>query len=277
MPMPRFAPRIHVLLASHAAIGVVIRRGPSKSVCTILWDRRRDTFQLGQWLKGRIYERRSDVSPDGKHLIYFAMNGKWKSEAKGSWTAISRTPFLKAVAIFPKGDCWNGGGLFTGNNTYWLNDGYGHTILRDTGEVHRDSRFQPSEYFGGECLSVYYPRLMRDGWKLIERVSVARWQGHDVFEKSVEGGWILRKIAHAEVGAPEGKGCYWDEHELVHPRSEACITCADWEWAELDGKRLVWAAHGKLHAGRLRKGGLCGETELADFSGMTFEPIEAPY
>jgi hypothetical protein len=277
MPMPRFAPRLHVLLASRAPIGVVIRRGPSKSVCTILWDRRRDTFQLGQWLKGRIYERRSDVSPDGKRLIYFAMNGKWKSEAKGSWTAISRAPFLKAVAIFPKGDCWNGGGLFTGNSTYWLNDGYGHTILRDTGDVHRDSRFRPSEYFGGECLSVYYPRLMRDGWKLIERVSVARWQGHDVFEKSVGGGWILRKIAHAEVGAPEGKGCYWDEHELVHPQSKARITCADWEWAELDGKRLVWAAHGKLHAGKVCKGGLCGETELADFSGMTFEPIEAPY
>jgi cytochrome bd-type quinol oxidase subunit 2 len=30
---------------------------------------------VGQWLKGRIYERRSDLSPDGKHLIYFAMNG----------------------------------------------------------------------------------------------------------------------------------------------------------------------------------------------------------
>jgi hypothetical protein len=275
--MPRFAPRIHVLLASREPVGVVLRRGPSKSVCTILWDRRRDTFQLGQWLKGRMYERRSDVSPDGKHLIYFAMNGKWKSEAKGAWTAISRTPFLKAIAIFPKGDCWNGGGLFTDNSTYWLNDGYGHTILRDTGDVQRDSRFQPSEYFGGECLSVYYPRLMRDGWKLIERVSVARWQGHDVFEKAVGGGWTLRKIAHAEVGAPEGKGCYWDEHELVHPQSETCITCADWEWAELDGKRLVWAAHGKLYAGKVRAGGLRSETELADFSGMTFEPIKAPY
>ena len=49
-------------------------------------------FALGQWLKGRIYERRSDLSPDGKYMIYFAMNGKWNSIAKWSWTAISKAP-----------------------------------------------------------------------------------------------------------------------------------------------------------------------------------------
>src|SRR5919198_4444283 len=98
--MARFFARIHALLASEAPLGVVIRRGPSKQVCTVLWDRRRDEFRLGQWLRGRIYERRSDLSPDGKHLIYFAMNGRWNSEAKGSWTAISRAPYLKALALF---------------------------------------------------------------------------------------------------------------------------------------------------------------------------------
>lgn len=74
--MPKFAPRLHVLLARDAPLGLVIRRGPSKHVATLLWDRRKDTFQLGQWLNGRIYERRSDLSPDGKHFIYFAMNGR---------------------------------------------------------------------------------------------------------------------------------------------------------------------------------------------------------
>jgi len=103
--MPRFAPRIHVLLASHAPVGLLIRRGPSKSVATLLCDRRPDEFKLGQWLKGRIYERRSDLSPDGKYAIYFAVNGKWSSESRGSWTAISRAPYLKAIAFFPKCYC----------------------------------------------------------------------------------------------------------------------------------------------------------------------------
>ena len=66
--------RLHVLLAREAPYAVVIRRGPAKQVCTVGWDRSTDAFTLGQWFKGRIYERRSDLSPDGKHLIYFALS-----------------------------------------------------------------------------------------------------------------------------------------------------------------------------------------------------------
>src|ERR1044071_8005891 len=86
----KFPAHLHVLLARDAKVGLVIRRGPSKSVCTVLWDRKRNKFKLGQWIRGRIYERRCDLSPDGKHFIYFSMNGRCKSETKGSWTAISR-------------------------------------------------------------------------------------------------------------------------------------------------------------------------------------------
>src|SRR5687768_15419495 len=165
--------RLHVLFARSAPIGVVIRRGPSKSVCSIRWDRRRDRFEVGQWLRGRIYERRADLSPDGRYMIYFAMNGRWRESSKGSWTAIARAPYLKALVMLPKGDCWHGGGLFTGNRSYWLNDGYGHATMRDSAEVTRDREFRPSEYFGGECPGVYYPRLMRDGWLLVEQVELA--------------------------------------------------------------------------------------------------------
>ena len=40
------------------------------------------------------------------------MNGHWGSETGGSWTAISKAPYLKALTLYGKGDCWNGGGLF---------------------------------------------------------------------------------------------------------------------------------------------------------------------
>jgi hypothetical protein len=275
--MARSFARIHVLLASEAPLGVVIRRGPSRRVCTIGWQRNSDEFQLGQWLSGRIYERRSDLSPDGKHLIYFAMNGSWSSEARGSWTAVSRAPYLKALALFPKGDCWHGGGLFTGNGAYWLNAGCGGAVLHDTDEVQRDLEFRPSGSVGGECLSVYYPRLLRDGWTQVERVSLAKWKDYDVFEKSLDHGWVLRKIAHAEIGAPPGKGCYWDEHELVHPDSGQRARHPNWEWADVDQKRLVWAENGKLFVGRIREEGLRDEALLFDFNPMTFERIAAPY
>lgn len=273
----RFPARIHVLLASQAPLGVVIRRGPSKRAAVMLWDRRCDDFRLGQWLKGRIYERRSDLSADGKYLIYFAMNGKWDSESGGAWTAVSRAPYLKALALFPKGDCWHGGGLWTGASDYWINDGSGHSVLRDTDEVRRDRRFEPAAHYGGECRGVYYPRLIRDGWRLTARVSVSQWNEKDIFEKDIGHGWRLRKIAHAGTDSPDGKGCYWDEHQLVHGGSGTETDCPDWEWAELDGRRLVWASGGRLFAGSVGPDGVAGTTELGDFNSLEFEPRKAPY
>jgi hypothetical protein len=38
------------------------------------------------------------------------MNGRWDAPTGGSWTAIFRVPYLKAVVLVGKGDCWNGAG-----------------------------------------------------------------------------------------------------------------------------------------------------------------------
>lgn len=64
--------RIHAILARNGDSAVVFRRGPSNKVATIAWDRNTDAFTVGQWLRGRIYEYRCDLSPDGKYLLYFA-------------------------------------------------------------------------------------------------------------------------------------------------------------------------------------------------------------
>jgi len=272
-----FPPRLHVILAREAATALIFRRGPSKSVCTILWDRKRDTFRVGQWMRGRIYERRADLSPDGRFLIYFAMNGKLDTETKGSWTAISKAPWLKAIVLLGKGECWHGGGLFTGDRQYWLNDGYGHRVMHDSSQVRRDNRSQPTRTFGGECLNVYYPRLMRVGWTMTEERG-HRMDSATIFERPLGHGWVLRKIAHEQVGAPEGKGCYWDEHELVHTEKGALIQHPDWEWAERDGDSVVWASSGCLYRARInRSKGIGNPKLLHDFGGMKFEAIPAPY
>jgi hypothetical protein len=269
----KFPARLHVLLARDAKVGLVIRRGPSKSVCTVLWNRKDDTFELGQWLRGRIYERRCDVSPDGRHFIYFAMNGRWKSETKGAWTAISRVPHLKAVSLYAKGDCWHGGGLFLSDRTFWLNDGYGHQELKAERNLRRVTDGQPLAYFGGECLTVYYNRLQRDGWAMAKD----EYQGGTLFEKKLPKSWRLRKLAFAETGAPPGRGCYWDAHELVHDATGNILAFPEWEWADFADGRLVWAVEGKLCAARLGSGRLLGERVLHDFNGMKFQAIAAPY
>jgi hypothetical protein len=273
-----FPARIHALLAREVALGVVFRRGPSKQVCTFLWDRQTDRFTPGQWLKGRIYERRADLSPDGKFLIYFAMNGRWRSRTGGSWTAISRAPWLKAVTLYAKGDCWEGAGLFLSDRHHWLNDRHFSPgrILVDSDEVKRDDSYAPAHAYGAEDTGVYYPRLERDGWRLREHKQGSRLDAVTFFEKPFAGHRVLRKIAHEQVGSPVGKGCYWDEHELID--ATRTLSLPEWEWADIDGARLVWAQNGCLFSAPVTSADpLTDRTLLHDSNDYRFTSIEAPY
>jgi hypothetical protein len=268
--------RLHALLARDAPVGVVFRRGPADAVCTLLWDRTNDSFQLGQWLRGRIYERRTDISPDGRHLIYFARGGQRHAETRGSWTAISRTPWLRAVTLFGKGNCWQGGGLFTSDSSYWLN-GCDHFLVRDSEKLERDREFRPCAVYNGECPGIYYPRLQRDGWSLKERLTAGVFNTLAVFEKPMPNGWLLRKYAHEGDSRAAGRACYWDEHELEMPGTSLRRTFPDWEWADADGDSLVWAEHGCLKRARLTGEGIGAANTLYDFTPMQFETRVAPY
>jgi hypothetical protein len=269
--------RVHIILARMAETAIIIRRGPSKQVCTLLWNRKRDTFELGQWLKGRIYERRCDLSPDGTHFIYFAMNGKWRTDSMGSWTAISRTPYLKAIGFWPNGSCWNGGGLFLSNSRYWLNAfRFGHHERYRPPKMTSDSTYPFHAYYGGECPGVYYVRLQRDGWRLVSELREGD-TGITTFDKSINKEWVLRKRAFETCNHPIGKGCYFDRHVLINQSTGEEREFPDWEWADVDRSRLVWVESGLLYAGKPTKRGLASPKLLYDFNSLSFTAIEAPY
>ncbi len=61
---------LKVLFAAEARKAVILRRGPREHHHLIFWDMETDAFQRGQWLRGLV--RLSDLSPDGKRLIYWA-------------------------------------------------------------------------------------------------------------------------------------------------------------------------------------------------------------
>lgn len=268
--------RLHVLLARDAPSAVVIRRGPSRHTAVVGWDRATDRFELGQWLHGRVYERRSDLSPDGRHLVYFAMNGRWDSRVRGSWTAVSRAPYLKALTLLSKGDGWHGGGLFTSSRELWINDGYGHAVLEDASGIARTAAYPWHEAYGGECTGVYYVRLQRDGWTMLDTTHDDERNAVTLFEKRINAHWILRKLAHATLKRRIGRGCYFDEHQVHNPRTGETLDHPDWEWADVDGGRLLWAERGGLYAGRMERQGLRGARLLHDFNPMTFERRQAP-
>ena len=259
--------RLHILIARKSKMALVLRKGPSKQVCTFAWNRKEDSFQIGQWFKGRIYERRSDISPSGKHWIYFAANHKYHSETKGTWTAIAKVPYLKAITLFGKGDTWNGGGLFLDDKKYWLDDGYGHIELKSSSRITPNFDWNPKQRYGNECLTVYYNRLLRDGWKLTQK---------HIFEKKISKCLTLKKICNSG-NPPQGQSIYWDQHELISTSGET-ITKPNWEWAEWVDNSIAYAENGCLYRVYIKNNNQLSEPKLIhDFNSYKFEAIKAPY
>lgn len=124
--------RLHLFFARDNDRAVILRQGPSRQFRMILWHRDSDRFEDGQWLKHKVYVERCDLSPDGRHFLYFALNGDWRGESKGAYTAISRPPWFSALALFPQGDTWGGGGRFL-DSRHYVADGGADIIGRDDG------------------------------------------------------------------------------------------------------------------------------------------------
>lgn len=172
------------------------------------------------------------------------------------------------------------GGLFLSNNSFWLNDRYFNPSrkLSQSSEVTRDDSYVPEGELGAEDTGVYYRRLIRDGWSLTSQKEKGKWNSETIFQKTIPKGWVLRKIAHEQVDSPKGKGCYWDEHELINIKSETKLTYRDWEWADLDGKTIVWASKGCMYRASIKSHTEIGTPKLLyDFNQLKFEEIQAPY
>jgi hypothetical protein len=255
--------RLHVLLAREAPIGLVIRHGTAKSVCTLLWDRKKDRFTLGQWMRGQIHLDTCDLSPDGQHLLYSAQKYVNADSHVHSWTVVSRTPYLKAVAYYPRR--W-GGGWFVNDAEYCVPVGYSYEDDRESPEVRRVEAVDPPK------ISLYVARRTRDGWTVEDRRAV--FGGRLELVRPAGAGWELRhdlKRGYAWEVRHDLKGAY------RLSRGELEVETRGWDWADVDNKRLVWTSKGCLWAGMMRKHGLDEIELLHDFNGMKLEALVAPY
>jgi hypothetical protein len=155
--------RLYFIVARKAPVAVVFRRGPSRQVELLTWNLTNDEVTPGQWLKGRIYERRCDLSPDGDLLLYFA--AKYETGQR-TWTAISKPPFFTALALWPKGDAWGGGGLFDTARRIRLNHKPDEMKLAPDFRLGNSMEVVPiGDWAGhGEDDPIHGVRLEREGW-----------------------------------------------------------------------------------------------------------------
>ena len=283
------AARLHVLLARNASTAVIFRRGPSGQVLLIRWNLDEDTFEFGQWFKGRIYELRCDLSPDGEMLMYFAAN--WKKPYQ-SWSAISRPPYLTALALWPKGNAWGGGGHFMKSDQVALNHREYEMSLAEGFSVPKWLTIgQLGEHSGGgEDHPIWPVRLQRDGWKLIAYPEKTKddhgakvwieydppylWQKpHPVWPKKYQ-------MQMSVLGIKERNGPWHIvEHSVTgNDGYLGNIGRSDWaDWSPTGD--LLFSQSGCLYRLRAIKGKFGpveSSEQVADFSSLEFSACAAP-
>lgn len=251
----------------------------------------KDTFTPGQWLKGRIYERRCDLSPDGLQLLYFASDQRRKTS---SWISISRPPYFTALAFWPKGNSYGGGGLFDTNDQIRLDyveweslSPSVETPLPKWLRVERIVRKSWEEY---SLCSPWIQRLQRDGWKISATPTGTKDERGRAMLLELDPPLTLER-EHPKFGdeailrmrvlghGRSGNSGLIIEYE-VELKDSDLIPLERCEWAD-------WSATGHLlaaKAGCLYRCKVTPEsidpmestTQIADFNGMTFERVLAP-
>ena len=289
MKKPQPKPRIYAILARESPFAVIFRRGPSKRVLLIGWNTSNDSFQIGQWLKGRIYERRCDLSPDGELLIYCAANQR---APMYSWTAISRPPFLTALALWRKGDVWGGGGHFLSQHRVALNHWESQMKVEDGFTLPKWLRVEP---FGkhpgkGEDDPIWPVRLQRDGWTLVSFPTTTKYDFNAkvAWEPSPAITWRKQNpkwpkkysLNMSIIGMKEKNGpWYMTEHSVLRNEKDLDYLGRS-DWADWDHSGdLLFARDGCVYRLRCHRGilePLEDAKEIADFSTMEFEPRGAP-
>lgn len=283
MRNPKPSTRLYVLLARKAPIAAVFRRGPSKRVLLLTWNTETHEIRKGQWFKGRIYERRCDLSPSGEKLVYFAAKQR---PPHFTWTAVSRPPFLTALAMWPKGNAWGGGGLFTNERTLALNHAPGERVLSEGFRLPKTIQVEPMRGRAGwgEDDPIWSERLARDGWILKQRGkgqenkrgSKIWWEFTEPLIWTKARGSLVLEMRVLGVHEIEGPW-YVVEHRVLAAGAGVELSLGRSDWADWSRSgELLFAREGQLFRIPVLPSGLGDPIQVADLRHLQFEEVLAP-
>lgn len=277
-----FPARLYIVMAREAPRAVILRRGPSNWVRVILWHTDTDTFEGGQWLRGRIYGERCALSPDGTLFLYFAaQHQKYGDGYLGTWTALSKPPYLTALALWPLGHTWSGGGVFIDNKSI---------CLSNCGSIEPHPDHQPPRKL--RVITAASELTKRDH-TVLAQINARQWQQIDRPANYVRYGRrsdvpILYQRAHPtqeryylamrQYGyIPRSyPGPLILEYALGDHVNNTEIVLEGANWADWDQRgRVVYARDGQVFAQAVDEVGHFARP-LADFNDQTFESIAAP-
>jgi len=280
--------KLTAIIADKRRVGVIFRRGPTKQVHLIKWDLANDTFEFGQWFKGRIYEDLCDLSPKGELLVTYATKTSMEY-----WTAVSRPPYLTALALWPISGADIGGGIFRSEKELVL---YHSGLYRDlkVGFENPPIRilFEENRWIRAlrEARSV---GLLREkyGWELVDpgEESETPYRDKGKISNLFRRPRVARKmnglanqkaavLYHELLGFDESQGDYKVLSFHVERKDGTKIDIGRAQWADWDHNGdLLFSRNGALTRVSWKSGyDLDAAQRLADFSDQRIEALEAP-
>lgn len=292
--------RVFAILARQARKAVIFRRGPSKHVQLIKWHLDSDTLEFGQWFKGRIYERRCDLSPSGELLIYLAAKFRCH-DPMGSWTAISKPPYLTALALWPGTGSWGGGGIFEEEDLLLLNQSPRQDPFPNGYKRRKSMRV---EFYKGQLddgplgwhqlgsggdFPIYHSLLLKNQWRHINEEVHGKSEGKlykyggnfrpFAYEKPCRG---LRLQMQFKGTGQKNQPRYLTNYAVFNSNDELLLDLPRTDWADWDGHDLVIAKKGKLFRLTSEKIGRNTDSSsdalkpVADLNDLKFSEVIAP-
>jgi hypothetical protein len=260
-------PRIYCIAATRSPIVAVFRRGPTDWSHIGRWDLAAGRYEHGAWLRGRVFPRRSDVSPDGRLLCYFAHKPGATWAHGEAYVALSKLPWLSSLHAFGTCGTWTRGYYFTDDG----DDDPEHTKL-------------PMPYGLRSIPAIQFANERRRGWE--ESPDSPQRDPRDVWDerrnarmrKREPGGSRFLCVASlgwagGEFGVDQAvdglRVRYWLETDgTVEPLDD--LQWADWD---REGHLLAATREGRLQVRRMARD---GQQILFEEDLSMLEPRPAP-
>lgn len=231
-------PRLFCIPAARAPIVAVLRRGPSAWSHVGRWDVARGVYEPGAWIRANLYPQRCDLSPDGRWLCYFTMKSWSAWKAGPTYIALSRLPWLSALAAWGTCGTWTRGAHFVDDRGVW-----------EIGEPAEGDATPCRERFGlALTRPITFAVERRRGWT--ETAESPPRQASDMWDESRAAAVVMEKRSPKKHDARLRVRGYFAAFREGEPKDvvyelveDARVTVLpDVQWADWDGEGRLLAA-----------------------------------
>ncbi len=244
-PQPIVGPRLFGIPATAAPVVAVIRRGPAAWCHLGRWDLTGPVYEPGSWIKGTIYPQKCDLSSDGRWFAYSILKANTDWAAGDIYEAVSRLPWLTALAA------WNAGTTYTRGFRFSTRRGESVLGVPDVGDdapllakygldLYRPVQFAVERHRGWTESADTPPRPAGRMWDERRKVTMVKP------DPATDNG-VLLTVSGGYAAFRTMRG-YYEPAEYAIEHGNDLTVLDDVQWADWDrnGRLLVATADGRL-------------------------------